>query len=61
LPVEGFDWKSLKEDALIVDVGGGIGSSTLQLIKAYPHLRYVVQDRAKVITDAARVWMFNQK
>jgi MinD-like ATPase involved in chromosome partitioning or flagellar assembly len=55
LPVEGFDWKSLKEDALIVDVGGGIGSSTLQLIKAYPHLRYVVQDTAKVITDAARV------
>jgi hypothetical protein len=53
--LEGYDWKSLTQDALVVDVGGGVGSSTLQLTKAYPHLRYVVQDRAKVIPDAVTV------
>jgi hypothetical protein len=52
---EGFDWKSLKQDALVVDVGGGVGSATLHLMKDYPHLRYVVQDRPKVIADAVKV------
>ena len=35
---------SLKEGSLLVDVGGGVGSVTLVLYKAYPHLKYVVQD-----------------
>lgn len=54
LILKGFDWKSLDQDALVVDVGGGIGSSTLRLLNAYPHLRYVVQDRPKVIPDAVK-------
>lgn len=53
----GFDWKSVTQDALVVDIGGGLGSSTLQLFKAYPHLRYVVQDRPNVISDAAKVFL----
>jgi tRNA G46 methylase TrmB len=52
---KGFDWKSLQQDALVVDIGGGIGSSTLQLMKAYPHLRYVIQERRRVITDGVKV------
>lgn len=52
----GFDWKSLKHDGLVVDVGGGVGSSTLQLLKAYPHMRYVIQDQAKVIPDGIKFW-----
>lgn len=55
LPLKGFDWKALKEDALVVDVGGGIGSTTLKLLKAYPHLRYIVQDRPHVIADGVKV------
>ena len=51
----GFDWASLKQEALVVDVGGGLGSATLHLMKEYPHLRYVVQDRPKVIDDAVKV------
>jgi ubiquinone/menaquinone biosynthesis C-methylase UbiE len=39
----------------VVDVAGGIGSVILQLIKACPHLRYVVQDRPKVISDGIKV------
>jgi hypothetical protein len=52
---EAFDWKSLEQDALVVDVGGGVGSSTLELFKAYPHLRYVVQDRPTVNAHAIKV------
>jgi hypothetical protein len=52
---KGFDWKSLQQDALVVDVGGGVGSWTLQLMKAYPHLRYVIQERSRVIPDGIKV------
>jgi 16S rRNA A1518/A1519 N6-dimethyltransferase RsmA/KsgA/DIM1 with predicted DNA glycosylase/AP lyase activity len=55
LLLKGFDWKGLKENALVVDVGGGVGSTTLQLLKAYPHLRYIVQDRPHVIADGIKV------
>jgi len=53
--LEAFDWKSLKQDDLVVDVGGGIGSSTQQLLKAHPHLRYVIQDRPKVVLNGIKV------
>jgi hypothetical protein len=45
----------LKEDALVVDVGGGVGSATLQLIRAHRHLRYVVQERPKVVPAGVKV------
>jgi len=54
--LNGYDWKSLKQDSLVVDVGGGVGSSVLELKVAFPHLRFVVQDRPKVIDDAAKFW-----
>jgi O-methyltransferase domain len=52
---EGYDWKSLKQDSLVVDVGGGVGSSVLELKGAFPHLRFVVQDRPKVVDDGVKV------
>lgn len=51
----GFDWASLKKGSLVVDVGGGVGSTTLVLAKAFPDLRFVVQDRAMVIPDGVKV------
>ena len=51
----GFDWMSLKKGAVVVDVGGGIGSQTLTLSKAYENLNFVVQDREAVIQDAVKV------
>lgn len=32
----------------MVDVGGGIGSTSLLLAHAFPHLRFLVQDRPQV-------------
>jgi len=51
----------LQEDALVVDVGGGVGLTTLQLMKAYPHLHYLVQDRPNVIADGIKVRLSHQR
>lgn len=36
----------------MVDVGGGVGGFALQLLKLYPRLKFVVQDRAEVLKQA---------
>ncbi|KAI0341312.1 O-methyltransferase [Trametopsis cervina] len=51
--LEGFDWKALPKDSVVVDVGGGVGSQTLVLAKAFDHLKFVVQDRPSVIAESA--------
>jgi len=47
--LQGFDWAGLGEGSLIVDVGGGIGSTSMTLAKAFPHLRFCIQDRPKTV------------
>ncbi|KZT68950.1 S-adenosyl-L-methionine-dependent methyltransferase [Daedalea quercina L-15889] len=52
-----FPWASLGSGAAtIVDVGGGVGSMSLDLAKAFPHLRFVVQDLPDTIEQAKVVW-----
>lgn len=51
-----FDWTGLKEGSLVVDVGGGMGGMSAALAQEYPHLRFVVQDRAQVIKAGAEFW-----
>ncbi|KAI0045354.1 S-adenosyl-L-methionine-dependent methyltransferase [Auriscalpium vulgare] len=53
---EGFDWKSLKEGSVVVDVGGSVGAVALILAKAFPHLKYVVEDLEPVALDAQKFW-----
>lgn len=50
-----LDWAALKDDEVAVDVGGGTGNLTLLLAKAFPHLKYVVQDLKEVIPEAEKV------
>ncbi|BGP42379.1 hypothetical protein JCM10449v2_006384 [Rhodotorula kratochvilovae] len=54
--VGGFPWQSLPQDALVVDVGGGVGSLDLEILKVAPQVKVVVQDREEVIPDAQEVW-----
>ncbi|KAH9894797.1 S-adenosyl-L-methionine-dependent methyltransferase [Cubamyces lactineus] len=54
--VTAFPWKDLPENSVVIDVGGGIGSSSMVLAKAYPHLRFVVEDREHVIEIAPSLW-----
>lgn len=50
--LQGFNWSSLAEEALVVDVGGGSGSASMAVAAAYPSLRFVVQDQALPISNA---------
>jgi hypothetical protein len=51
----GYDWKSLPDNALVVDVGGGVGIASLSLAKEFPHLKFVIQDRQSVADAGAEV------
>ncbi|EOD45656.1 putative o- protein [Neofusicoccum parvum UCRNP2] len=51
-----YPWDRLGT-ATVVDVGGGVGGFSLQLSHLYPHLNFVVQDRAPVLRQAQdTVW-----
>ena len=53
-----LDWKLLNNKStsespvVVVDVGGGLGYTTLLLAKAYSRLKFVVQDKSPVICEA---------
>lgn len=51
-----FPFPELAEDALIVDVGGGIGSTTLRLAERFPKLRFIIQDREPVCKLGEDAW-----
>ncbi|KAI0833157.1 putative O-methyltransferase [Hypoxylon sp. FL0890] len=50
-----FPWGELG-NALVVDVGGGVGSFDLQLARLYPELRFIVQDQAVPIEQGFSMW-----
>lgn len=50
-----FDWKSIADGALVVDVGGGVGACSTQVAKTNENLKFVVQDRLAVIADGEKV------
>ncbi|KAM6499102.1 S-adenosyl-L-methionine-dependent methyltransferase [Amanita muscaria] len=54
--LQAYDWKSLPNDALVVDVGGGIGSVSMTLAKEHPNLKIIVQDQAYVVENGTKVW-----
>ncbi|KAJ7630070.1 O-methyltransferase [Mycena polygramma] len=51
-----FNWSSLPEKTLIVDVGGGIGSVTLAIAKVNPEIRVLVQDKTAVVEEGKEYW-----
>jgi hypothetical protein len=55
----GFDWHSLPNGSTVVDVGGGIGSTTMLLATAFasegPRLKFIIQDRPVVCEMGEKV------
>ncbi|KAI8973144.1 S-adenosyl-L-methionine-dependent methyltransferase [Trametes punicea] len=54
--ISAFPWIELPEGALVVDVGGGIGSTSMLLAHTFPHLRFIVQDRPQVVEHGVTAW-----
>ncbi|GAA5947925.1 hypothetical protein JCM3765_007031 [Sporobolomyces pararoseus] len=52
----GFPFSKLKDQAVVVDVGAGIGQVSLTISETYPQVRVVVQDLADVIREAKPFW-----
>ncbi|KAK4050384.1 hypothetical protein OIV83_003453 [Microbotryomycetes sp. JL201] len=46
----GFDFQGLKDGAILVDVGSGVGAASLVLHKVAPHINLILQDRPEVIS-----------
>lgn len=50
-----FDWETLRKDSSIIDVGGGIGVTSMPLAKKYPNLNIIIQDLPLVVEEATKV------
>ncbi|KAI1792209.1 S-adenosyl-L-methionine-dependent methyltransferase, partial [Ganoderma leucocontextum] len=51
-----FPWHDLPDGSLVVDVGGGIGSTSMLLAHAFKHLKFVIQDRPQVVEQGFAAW-----
>ncbi|SOV03095.1 uncharacterized protein UDID_18334 [Ustilago sp. UG-2017a] len=49
-----YPWLELHNGTIVVDVGGGIGAHTEVLLKAFPNLKCIVQERPEVVAEAKR-------
>ncbi|KAF2163672.1 hypothetical protein M409DRAFT_68278 [Zasmidium cellare ATCC 36951] len=52
--VDGFDWGSLPEGSLVVDVGGSHGDVDMAIARKSPHLRFLVQDLPETIASTGK-------
>lgn len=51
-----YPWSSTTPDTSICDVAGGNGHVTLGLMKAFPHLKVVLQDQPATIEQGKELW-----
>ncbi|KAJ7090732.1 O-methyltransferase [Mycena belliarum] len=54
--LKGFNWTALPPKTLVVDVGGGVGSTALEIARIHPHLRFLVQDLEEVTLEGKEFW-----
>ncbi|GAA5913498.1 hypothetical protein JCM6882_002379 [Rhodosporidiobolus microsporus] len=55
--LNGFPFQDLPDCALIVDVGGGVGTTLLDIAQVAPQARLILQDRKEVIEgEALKLW-----
>jgi tRNA1(Val) A37 N6-methylase TrmN6 len=46
---------SLSNDAVIIDVGGGVGTISMALAREHEHLKFIIQDLPAVVEDGIQV------
>lgn len=52
---QGFDWTTLRAGDIVVDVGSGVGATSLVLAKAHPQINIILQDEQPILDEAMRV------
>jgi len=50
-----YDWERHGREATIVDVGGGVGSVSIELTRRFQKIKTILQDRQSVIETAPKV------
>lgn len=58
--VSGYDWASLPEGSLVVDLGGGHGDAVVAIASACPHLRFLVQVSGRLVAASGDVIYFDR-
>ncbi|KAL0057206.1 hypothetical protein AAF712_016159 [Marasmius tenuissimus] len=58
--ITAYEWESLPEKAVVVDVGGGVGTISLELTKRYPKLNFVVQDLSGFVEKGSELASYNR-
>ncbi|KAK8016791.1 O-methyltransferase [Apiospora rasikravindrae] len=53
--VNGYDWASLPQGSLVVDLGGGHGDAVVAVASKFPHLKFMVQDLPQTIATAPKI------
>ncbi|KAI0044137.1 S-adenosyl-L-methionine-dependent methyltransferase [Auriscalpium vulgare] len=51
-----FPWNELPQGATVCDVGGGVGTVSIELAKAHHNLHITLQDLPTVVTQAEQQW-----
>ncbi|KZT56258.1 S-adenosyl-L-methionine-dependent methyltransferase [Calocera cornea HHB12733] len=51
-----YPWAELSSDTVVIDIGGGEGGLGMAIVKAFPHLKVINQDRPEVQAPAYKNW-----
>lgn len=54
--VQDFPWQDMPSGTTFCDIGGGIGTVSMPLAKAHPHLKLTLQEQQSFIEQARSVW-----
>ncbi|THH16261.1 hypothetical protein EW146_g4345 [Bondarzewia mesenterica] len=54
--VKQYPWANLPQDTTVCDVGGGTGTVSIELAKAYSNLHLTLQDLPDVLEQARQLW-----
>ncbi|THH10457.1 hypothetical protein EW146_g8366 [Bondarzewia mesenterica] len=54
--LDAYNWASLPAESIVIDVGGGIGTSSFPLAEKFSTLKIVVQDLLGVVKHGKKVW-----
>lgn len=53
--ITAFDWDTIPDGHLLVDVGGGLGHVSMEVAKVHPNVHVVIEDRDLVLKKAKPV------